>query len=100
MTHNEYLQTFLELVKQEGPYHVIEFRLIDEEEDKEYYWLTVQLPEPYTRIESLRVLSGLTFESVDFEARTVRFVLDYDDVVETVNRCKSSLKETPEKPAN
>ncbi len=100
MTHSEYLQTFLELVNQEGPYHLLEFRLIDVDGGTDIYWLTLQLSEPYERIESPAVLSGLTFESVDFKARTIRFVVDYNDVVGVVERCKLSLKEKVEKPVN
>jgi hypothetical protein len=100
MTHSEYLQSFLELVNQEGQYHLLEFTLIDEDEGIDVYWLTLQLPEPYERIESPVVLSGLTFDQVDFKARTLRFVVGYDDVVSSVDRCRSMLKEKPEKPAN
>ncbi len=98
MTHSEYLQTFLDLVNQDGQYYLLEFRLIGDEGVADVYWLTLQLPEPYERIESPAVLSGLTFDSVDFKARTIRFVVDFDDVVNTVERCHSSLKEKVEKP--
>lgn len=98
MTRTEYLQTFLDLVNQEGQFHLLEFRLIDDAGETDVYWLTLQLPEPYERIESPAVLSGLTFESVDFKARSIRFVVDFDDVVETVERCGTSLKGKVEKP--
>lgn len=98
MAHTEYLQAFLELVNKDGPYHLLEFRLIDDEGVADVYWLTLQLPEPYERIESPAVLSGLTFDSVDFKARTIRFVVDFDDVVNTVERCGLSLKEKERKP--
>lgn len=100
MTQNEYLQVFLELVNQEDLYHLPEFRLIDDAGETVVYWLTHQLPEPYVRIESPAVLSGLSFDSVDFKARTIRFVVDFDDVVNTVERCGLSLKEKVVKPAN
>ena len=98
MSRTEYLQTFLNLVNQEGQFHLLEFRLIDDEGDTDVYLLTLQLPEPYERIESPAVLSGLTFDSVDFKARTIRFVVDFDDVVNTVERCGLSLKEKERKP--
>lgn len=101
MTHTEYLQTFLKLVDQEGPYHLLDFRVIDQNDDGiDVYWLTLQLPEPYERIESLTILSPLTFDLVDFKARSLRFVLDFNDVVKIVDRCRSYLNDKPEKPAN
>jgi hypothetical protein len=88
------------LVDHEGPYHLLEFRVIDQNDGIDVYWLTLQLPEPYERIESLTVLSPLTFDLVDFKARTIRFLLDFNDVVKIVDRCKSYIDEKPEKPAN
>jgi len=76
MTQNEYLQAFLELVNQEDLYHLPEFRLIDDAGETDVYWLTLLLAEPYERIESPAFHSGLTFDSVDFKTRTIRFVLD------------------------
>ena len=100
MTHTEYLQTFLDMVDQEGPYHILEFRVIDQNDGIDVYWLTLQLPEPYECLESLTVLSPLTFEKANFKERTIRFVLDYEDVVEIVDRCRLSRIEKPEKPVN
>lgn len=47
MTRQEYLSAFLSLIKDEGPYNIVEFVL----EDDDMYWLTLQLPDPYEGVQ-------------------------------------------------
>jgi len=94
MTRTDYLNAFLSLIKDEGPYNIVEFTL----EDDDMYWLTLQLPEPYDGFRGKNLLVALRFESVDFVNRTVRFVIDYEDLVQLVEKTKMWLrKETSPK---
>lgn len=89
MTRTEYLSAFLSLVQDEGPYNIIEFTL----EDDDIYWLTLQLPEPFDGFEAKNLLFALDFESVDFKKRTIRFVIEYTELVTVVERTKMWLRE-------
>ena len=94
MTKAEYLTAFLERVAKEGPYHILSFDLEDEETGE--YWLTLQLPEPYEKIQSKNYLFSLMFEEVNFKDKTITFVVFYKDIVEIID--KTWLK--PKKDAN
>lgn len=89
MTRTEYLSAFLSLVQDEGPYNIIEFTL----EDDDIYWLTLQLPESFDGFEAKNLLFALDFESVDFKKRTIRFVIEYTELVTVVERTKMWLRE-------
>lgn len=64
---------FLSLLRQEGPFNVVDFHL---DADEDLYWITLQLPEPYESFEAQNILFALDFENVNFKEKTIRFVIN------------------------
>ena len=98
MTRADYLKAFLTLINDEGPYHIVSFTRENAGEDDEQYWLTLQLPEPYTSFQAKNLLFALMFEEVDYRERTITFVIFYRDLVQVVENTKGWLKEEARRP--
>lgn len=69
---------FLSLLRQEGPFNVVDFHL---DADEDLYWITLQLPEPYESFEAQNILFALDFENVNFKEKTIRFVINEEDFI-------------------